>query len=84
MMDACCSLLLLSVLLIVSQLSPGPDVFFVFRTALAQGFRAGAAVGCGISLGFLIQAAFACSVGAWVMQQPWSGFLLWPAAVWQE
>ena len=81
-MDALCGLLAVCALLVLAQLSPGPDVFFVFRTALAQGFRAGAAVGCGISLGFLIQAAFACSVGAWVMQQPWSGFLLWPAAVW--
>ena len=56
MMEACLSLVLLGVLLLVSQLSPGPDVFFVFRTALAQGFRAGSAVGSGISAGFLIQA----------------------------
>ena len=81
-MDVICSLLALCALLLLAQLSPGPDVFFVFRTALAQGFCAGAAVGCGISLGFLIQAAFACTVGAWVMLQPWSGWLLWPAAVW--
>lgn len=81
-MDVVCSLAALGALLILAQLSPGPDVFFVFRTALAQGFRAGAAVGSGISLGFLIQAALACTVGAWVMQQPWSEYLLWLAAVW--
>lgn len=79
------SLLSLSVvcgLLVLSQLSPGPDVFFVFRTALAQGFRAGVAVGAGISLGFFIQAAVACTAGAWVMQQSWSTYMLWAAAAW--
>ena len=61
-MEVLYSLVALCALLVLAQLSPGPDVFFVFRTALAQGFRAGAAVGCGISLGFLIQATLACTV----------------------
>ena len=81
-MEVLYSLVALCALLVLAQLSPGPDVFFVFRTALAQGFRAGAAVGCGISLGFLIQATLACTVGAWVMQQPWSVWLLWLASAW--
>ena len=82
MMDACISLVMLGVLLMVSQLSPGPDVFFVFRTALAQGFRAGSVVGCGISAGFLIQAVLVAWVGGWLMVQPWSQYVLYAAAVW--
>ena len=82
MTEAVLSILTVSGLMVFSQLSPGPDVFFVFRVALAQGWRAGVAVGSGISLGFLIQAAVACSAGAWVMQQPWSRYMLWAAAAW--
>ncbi len=81
-MEVVLSLSVVCGLLVLSQLSPGPDVFFVFRTALARGFRAGVAVGAGISLGFLIQAAVACSAGAWVMQQSWSQYMLWAAAAW--
>lgn len=82
MMEALLSLVMLGGLLMVSQLSPGPDVFFVFRTALAQGFRAGSAVGSGIAAGFLIQAALVAWVGGWLMAQPWSGYVLYAAAVW--
>ncbi|MBQ9095725.1 MAG: LysE family transporter [Akkermansia sp.] len=82
MMEALLSMLVVCGLLVLSQLSPGPDVFFVFRTALAQGFRAGVAVGAGISLGFFIQAAVACTAGAWVMQQSWSTYMRWAAAAW--
>lgn len=81
-MEALLSMLVVCGLLVLSQLSPGPDVFFVFRTALAQGLRAGVAVGAGISLGFFIQAAVACTAGAWVMQQSWSTYMLWAAAAW--
>ena len=82
MMEACLSLVLLGVLLLVSQLSPGPDVFFVFRTALAQGFRAGSAVGSGISAGFLIQVSLVAWVGGGLMDQPWSQYVLYAAALW--
>lgn len=82
MMEAIWSLVALSALLIFSQLSPGPDVIFVFRTALARGFRGGVAAGTGISLGFAIQAAIACTIGAWVMQLPLCAYLLWAAAAW--
>ncbi len=81
-MDALLCMAVVCGLLVVSQLSPGPDVFFVFRTALARGFCAGLAVGAGISLGFLIQAVVACTAGAWAMQQSWSHYLLWAAAAW--
>lgn len=69
-------------LLIFSQLSPGPDVFFVFRTALAQGKRAGYAVGAGITLGFFLQTLLVCAAGAWLMQQDWSSYVLMAAAGW--
>ncbi len=69
-------------LLIFSQLSPGPDVFFVFRTALAQGKRAGSAVGAGITLGFFLQTLLVCSAGSWVMQQEWSRWVLVAASCW--
>lgn len=82
MIEALGSLVMLGGLLMVSQLSPGPDVFFVFRTALAQGFRAGSAVGSGIAAGFLIQAALVAWVGGWLMSQPWSQWVLYAAAVW--
>lgn len=69
-------------LLVLSQLSPGPDVFFVFRTALSQGKRAGSAVGAGITLGFFLQTLVVCSAGTWVMQQEWSRWVLMGAACW--
>lgn len=82
MEEAVWSIAALSGLLVFSQLSPGPDVILVFRTALARGFRGGIAVGSGISLGFAIQAAIACTLGAWVMQLSLCTYLLWAAAAW--
>ena len=82
MTEAIWSLIALGGLLIFSQLSPGPDVIFVFRTALARGFRGGVAAGTGISLGFAIQATVACTLGAWFMQHSICTYLLWAAAAW--
>ena len=82
MSSALLSLLLVSLFLVLSQLSPGPDVFFVFRTALARGFRGGAAVSSGINAGFCIQTLVVCSAGQWVMQQSWSRWVLLAAACW--
>lgn len=82
MSSALLSLLLVSLFLVLSQLSPGPDVFFVFRTALARGFRGGAAVSSGINAGFCIQTLVVCSAGQWVMQQSWSRWVLLAAAGW--
>jgi homoserine/homoserine lactone efflux protein len=82
MIEAIWSIVVVCGLLLVSQLSPGPDVFFVFRTALAQGCWRGIAVGAGISVGFLIQSVVACTAGAWVMHQSWSVYMLWAAAAW--
>ncbi len=63
---------LCSWVLAVSTLSPGPDVFLVFRTALSEGFKAGFRVSSGISLGFLLHTCVICFAGTWMMQQPWS------------
>ena len=68
--------------LVLSQLSPGPDVFYVFRTSLAQGFRAGVAVAFGINVGFLLQSIVVCTAGAWAMEQGWGRWILPLAACW--
>lgn len=82
MTEAILSLVTVGGLLIISQLSPGPDVFFVVRTALAQGFRAGSTVAAGIVAGFAIQTVLVCAVGGWVMEQSWSRYVLWAASAW--
>lgn len=82
MTEAVLSLLYVALLLVISQLSPGPDLFFVVRTALAQGFRAACAVVTGITIGITIQLSIVCTLGDWLLQQDWSRWLLWAAAVW--
>lgn len=82
MIAAILSILSVSGLLIISQLSPGPDIFYVVRTTLAQGFRAGWSVALGITLGFTIQALIVCTAGDIILQQSWSQWLLWGAAAW--
>lgn len=82
MSDALLSVVFISGTLVLSQLSPGPDVFYVFRTALAQGFRRGVAVAFGINLGFLIQSIFVCTAGAWAMEHGWGRYILPVAACW--
>ena len=82
MMEAVLSIVVVSFLLIISQLSPGPDVFYVVRTALAQGFRAGVSVAFGITLGFMVQCLVVCWCGTWVMEQEWSRYVLIGAGCW--
>lgn len=82
MSEAAWSIALASATLVLSQLSPGPDVFYVFRTALAQGFRRGVAVALGINLGFFIQSIVVCTIGAWVLEQGYDRYLLPAAACW--
>lgn len=82
MTEAVFSLVSVALLLIVSQLSPGPDLFFVVRTSLAQGFRAACAVITGITVGITIQLSIVCVLGDWLLQQTWSRWLLWAAAGW--
>lgn len=69
-------------LLIISQLSPGPDIIYVVRTALSQGFRAGCSVALGITSGFFLQTLLVCAAGTWAMEQSWSHYILWGAACW--
>lgn len=82
MSEALLSLGAVALLLVVSQLSPGPDLFFVVRTSLAQGFRAACAVVTGITIGITIQLCVVCALGNWLLEQPWSRWLLWAAAGW--
>ncbi len=82
MWEAVQSIISLSLLLVLSQLSPGPDIFYVCRTALSGGFRAGFSVGLGISLDFAVQACIVAVAGQWVMQQSWSPWVLRAAACW--
>ncbi len=82
MTESVLSIVAVCATLALSQLSPGPDVFFVFRTSLAQGFRRGVVVAFGINLGFLIQSIVACTLGAWALEQSWSHWLVFGAALW--
>ncbi len=82
MSEALLSLVSIAILLVVSQLSPGPDLFFVVRTSLAQGFRAACAVVTGITIGITIQLCVVCALGNWLLEQSWSRWLLWAAAGW--
>ncbi len=76
MNEALYSLLSLGGILFISQLSPGPDFLLIFRTSLAQGWRAGTALGTGISIGFAIQVALVCTLGSRILEQGWSQYLL--------
>lgn len=82
MTEALLSLAVVCGLLVLSQLSPGPDVFFIFRTALARGFRGGVAVATGINTGFCIQAIIVCTLGNWVAGQSWSRWVTVAAGCW--
>lgn len=82
MAEAIYSLAAVCLFMVLSQLSPGPDVFFVFRTALARGLRGGTAVAGGINVGFLIQTLIVCTAGQWVLEQSWSRWVLAAAACW--
>lgn len=82
MSEALWSIALISGTLVLSQLSPGPDVFYVFRTALAQGFRRGVSVALGINIGFLLQSIFVCTAGAWAMENGWGRYIQPVAGGW--
>lgn len=82
MTEAIWSIIWAGGLLIISQLSPGPDLFLVVRTALSQGFRGAAALAFGITLGLLIQAVIVGLVGTWVVEQSWSCLVMAAAGVW--
>lgn len=69
-------------LLIVSQLSPGPDFFLVVRTALSQGFRRASALALGITLGLLIQVVVVGYAGTWLAKQSWSCLVMAAGGAW--
>ncbi len=81
MSDALINLLSLGGVLFLAQLSPGPDFLLIFRISLAQGWRAGATLGCGISLGFAVQLGLVCALGGRILEQGWSRYILIAAAL---
>ena len=76
------SIFSLTALLIASQLSPGPDVCLVFRTALSQGWRAGGLIGLGVTVGVVIHALLVCLMGQWLFEQSWMNYVLLAGAAW--
>lgn len=81
MNDTLINLLTIGGLLFIAQLSPGPDFLLVFRTSLAQGWRSGATLGFGISVGFAVQLALVCALGSQILEQGWSQYILIAAAL---
>ena len=81
-MDAALTILSACALLVLSQLSPGPDLFLVVHTAMSRSLRAAFRVVSGITAGFAIQTALVCTVGTRVMEQEWSRWLPVAAALW--
>lgn len=69
-------------LLILSQLSPGPDMAYVFRCALARGFYAGVAAGAGICSGLIVHVAVVCALGAAVIESPYKTPVMYAAGAW--
>lgn len=82
MIEASLAILSVCALLVLSQLSPGPDLFLVVHTAISRSFRSAVWVVTGISAGFAIQTALVCTAGTQIMDQPWSRWLLVAAALW--
>ena len=82
MIEAALSILSVCALLVLSQLSPGPDLFLVVHTAMSRSLRAAFWVVTGITAGFAIQTVLVCTVGTQIMDQPWSKWLLVAAALW--
>ena len=76
------SILAVCSMMALSQLSPGPDVFFVFRTSLAQGYKRGLAVALGINTGVFVQGIIICTLGSYVLDQSWSRWIIYAAAAW--
>lgn len=68
-------------ILVISQLSPGPDFLLIFRTSLAYGWKEGSALGIGISVGFAIQVTLVCLLGSQILEQSWSQYILIAAAL---
>lgn len=67
--------------LVLAQLSPGPDFLLIFRTSLAYGWKEGTALGVGISMGFAVQLSIFCLLGSRILEQSWSQYLLLAAGL---
>lgn len=82
MIEAALTILSVCLLLVLSQLSPGPDLFLVVYTAMSRSFRSACMVVTGITAGFAIQTVLVCTAGTQIMDEPWSKWLLVAAALW--
>lgn len=69
-------------LLLLSQLSPGPDQAFVTRSSLSYGLKAGVIVSLGIGTGIVVHAAVACSVGTALLHSSYGMLFYWLAGAW--
>lgn len=76
MSEAILSIASLCGVLVLAQLSPGPDFLLIFRTSLAYGWKEGTALGIGISIGFAVQLSLVCLLGSRILEQSWSQYLL--------
>ncbi len=63
-------------ILLLSQLSPGPDVVLVFRAALTRGWKAGSLLGMGTAAAAATFATIFCIWGSWILEQSWSPLIL--------
>ncbi len=69
-------------ILLISQLSPGPDFVLVVRAALNKGWRAGAWLGAGIGVGSGVHGVLFCYWGTWLVEQTWSIYIIIAASLW--
>ncbi|MEG1507573.1 MAG: LysE family translocator [Akkermansia sp.] len=70
------------VLLLLSQLSPGPDQTLVTRSSLRYGLRAGVIVSLGIGTGVIAHAVVACTLGSVLLQSAYGWLFYDLAALW--
>lgn len=69
-------------LLLLSQLSPGPDQAIVTRSSLSYGLKAGIIVSLGIGTGIIAHAAIACTVGTALLHSAYGMLFYWMAGAW--
>jgi threonine efflux protein len=87
--NAAAELASFAVVMALGQFSPGPDMFLLTRTALAEGAKRGALMACGIATGLAVHTALAVGGLALALKRmpalqkviAWAaaGYLLWLA-----
>lgn len=74
--------LIFCLLLILSQLSPGPDLAYVTRASLSLGWRAGVVASLGISTGLIVHAALVCGYGKILSHSSYTQLFGYLAGTW--